>query len=160
MLAQEVAIVFPVLDWYQSKCPSKLAMVVENYMIDIRGTLIGVYNADGGLSGELSYVFGHLIGLRSCSLCDISHSPIKKKASFKELEQHLLAEHGIIVRMVHLNERNERELKASEGREPCMLLEYPDQSISMFLDATDLKALSGSVKSLKKLIASRLDLYL
>ena len=129
-------------------------------MTENRGTLIGVYNADGGLAGELSYVFGHLIGIRSCSLCDISHSPIKKKASFKELEQHLLEDHGIIVRMVHLNERNERELKASEGREPCMLLEYPDQSISMFLDATDLKALSGSVKSLKKLITSRLDLYL
>ena len=65
-----------------------------------------------------------------------------------------------MVRMVHLNERNEREKKASEGREPCMLLEYPDQSISMFLDATDLKVLSGSVSSLKKLIVSRLDLYL
>ena len=129
-------------------------------MTNVRGTLTGIYNADGGLAGELAYVFGHLIGIRSCSLCDISHSPIKKKAAFKDLEQHLLSEHGILVRMIHLNERNERELKASEGREPCLLLEYPDQSISMFLDSTDLKALSGSVKSLKKLITSRLDLYL
>jgi hypothetical protein len=129
-------------------------------MTNIRGTLIGVYNADGGIVGELTYFFGHLIGVRSCTLCDISHSPIMKKSSFKALEQHLLAEHGIQVRMIHLNERNERELKASEGREPCMLLEYPDESISMFLDSTDLKALSGSVSSLKKLISSRLDLYL
>ena len=134
--------------------------VIENSMTNIRGTLIGVYNADGGIVGELSYVFGHLIGIKSCSLCDISHSPIKKKSSFKELEQHLLSEHGIIVKMIHLNERNEREAKASKGQEPCMLLEYPDQSISMFLDSTDLKALSGSVSSLKKLITSRLDLYL
>jgi hypothetical protein len=129
-------------------------------MTSIRGTLIGVYNADGGIVGELTYVFGHLIGVRSCSLCDISHSPIKKKSSFKELEQHLLSVHGILVKMIHLNERNEREQKASEGQEPCMLLEYPDQSISMFLDSTDLKALSGSVSSLKRLITSRLDLYL
>lgn len=129
-------------------------------MTDIRGTLIGIYKADGGIVGELTYFFGHLIGVRSCSLCSISHSPVKKKSSFKALEQHLLAEHGIAVRMIHLNERNERELKASEGREPCMLLEYPDQSISMFLDSTDLKALSGSVSSLKRLITSRLDLYL
>ena len=129
-------------------------------MTNIRGTLIGIYKADGGIAGELSYFFGHLIGVRSCSLCAISHSPIRKKASFKELERHLLEEHGIIVRMIHLNERNEREKKASEGREPCMLLEYPDQSISMFLDSTDLKALSGKVSSLKNLISSRLDLYL
>ena len=129
-------------------------------MTNIRGTLIGVYKADGGIVGELTYFFGHLIGVRSCTLCDISHSPIKKKASFKALEKNLLEEHGVLVRMIHLNERNDREKRASEGREPCMLLEYPDQSISMFLDSADLKALSGSVSSLKKLIISRLDLYL
>lgn len=129
-------------------------------MAEVRGTLIGIYKADGGIAGELTYFFGHLIGVRSCSLCSISHSLVKKKSAFIELERHLLEEHGILVRMIHLNERNERELKASSGREPCMLLEYPDQSISMFLDSTDLKALSGSVKSLKNLITTRLDLYL
>ena len=93
-------------------------------------------------------------------MCIRDSSPVSKKKSYKALEQHMLTEHAIQMRMIHLNERNERELKASEGREPCVLLEYPDQSISMFLDATDLKALNGSVSSLKKLITSRLDLYL
>jgi hypothetical protein len=129
-------------------------------MTKTRGTLIGIYKADGGIVGELSYFFGHLIGVRSCNLCDITHSPIMKKSSFKALERHLLAEHGVAVRMLHMNERNEREQKASEGREPCILLEYPDESISMFIDSADLATLSGSVSSLKKLIKSRLDLYL
>jgi hypothetical protein len=134
--------------------------MVESLMTNIRGTLIGIYKADGGIVGELTYFFGHLIGIRSCTLCDITHSPIMKKSSFKALERHLLAEHGIAVRMIHLNERNEREQKSSEGREPCILLEYPDESISMFIDSADLSTLSGSVSSLKKLIKSRLDLYL
>jgi hypothetical protein len=129
-------------------------------MTNSRGTLIGVYKADGGIVGELTYFFGHLVGVRSCSLCSISHSPIMKKSSFKALEQHLLEEHGIAVRMIHLNERNEREKLASEGREPCILLEYPDETISMFIDSSDLTTLSGSVSSLKKLVVSRLDLYL
>jgi hypothetical protein len=129
-------------------------------MTGTRGTLIGIYKADGGIVGELSYFFGHLIGVRSCTLCDITHSPIMKKSSFKALERHLLAEHGVAVRMLHMNERNEREQKASEGREPCILLEYPDESISMFIDSADLATLSSSVSSLKKLIKSRLDLYL
>ncbi len=133
---------------------------VRKDVTELRATLIGVYKADGGIIGELSYFFGHLVGARSCSLCDISHSPIKKKSSFKALERELLANHGVAIKMLHMNERNQRELKASEGREPCMLLEYPDGSISMFLDAVDLKALSGNVGSLKKLILSRLDLYL
>ena len=129
-------------------------------MTELRATLIGVYKADGGIMGELSYFFGHLVGVRSCSLCDISHSPIKKKSSFKALEKELLKNHNVAIKMLHMNERNEREIKASEGREPCVLLEYPDGSISMFLDAVDLKVLSGSVSSLRKLILSRLDLYL
>ncbi len=129
-------------------------------MTETRATLIGVYKADGGIAGELAYFFGHLIGTKSCSLCDISHSPIKKKSAFKALERELLEKQSIAVRMIHMNERNERELRASDGREPCILLEYPDESISMFLDAVDLKALSGNVSSLHKLIESRLDLYL
>ena len=129
-------------------------------MTDIRATLIGIYKADGGIAGELSYFFGHLVGLRSCSLCDISHSPIMKKSSFKAFAKDLLENHSIAVRMIHLNERNDREQKASAGREPCILIEYPDQSISMFLDSADLTALSGSVSSLRKLVSSRLDLYL
>ena len=71
-----------------------------------------------------------------------------------------MRDHGIAIKMIHLNDRNDSELNASAGREPCVLLEYPDQSISMFLDAVDLKALSGSVASLRRLILSRLDLYL
>lgn len=137
-----------------------MSAFVRNYVTDIRATLIGIYKADGGVIGELSYFFGHLVGVRSCSLCDITHSPVKKKSAFKKLEQELLRDHGIAIKMIHLNERNDRELKASTGREPCVLLEYPDQSISMFLDAVDLKALSGSVASLRRLILSRLDLYL
>ncbi len=129
-------------------------------MTEPRATLIGVYKADGGIIGELSYFFGHLVGARNCSLCDISHSPIKKKSSFKALEKELLKNHNIAIKMLHMNERNERELKASAGREPCMLLEYPDGSISMFLDYVELKAIAGSVNSLRKLILSRLVLYL
>ncbi len=124
-----------------------------------KATLIGVYNADGGIIGELSYVLGHLIGLRNCSLCDISHSPVKMKSSFKTLQRELLEQHGIDVRMIHRNERNERETTASEGREPCMLLQHADQSISMFLDSAELKTLAGNVESFEKLIYSRLDMF-
>ena len=137
-----------------------MVFLVECDMTEIRGTLIGIYKADGGVVGELTYFFGHLVGTRNCSLCSISHSLVKKKASFKALENKLSETHGIAVRMIHLNERTELEIKASAGREPCMLLEYPDGTHSMFIDSAELEVLSGSVKSLEKLIHSRLDLYL
>jgi len=123
-------------------------------------TLIGVYKADGGIVGEISYFLGHLIGVRECSLCDITHSPIMKKKTFKEFEARLRAERGIDIRLVHMNERTEAELAASKGREPCVLLQYEDGSISMFLDYEELKAAGGRVNSFEKLVESRLNIYL
>lgn len=123
-------------------------------------TLIGVYKADGGILGELSYVLGHLVGVRECSLCDITHSPIKKKNSFKAYEAKLLRERGITMKLVHMNERTEVELAASQGREPCVLLQYEDGSISMFLDYVELKTSKGSVESFERLVDSRLNIYL
>uniref|UniRef100_UPI004047F525 hypothetical protein n=1 Tax=Aquiluna sp. TaxID=2053504 RepID=UPI004047F525 len=129
-------------------------------MSENRKTLIGIYKADGGILGELSYFFGHLVGIKSCSLCDITHSPIKKKNDFKAFEKRLLEERGIAFRLVHMNERTEAEFAASQGREPCVLLQYEDGSISMFLDFVELKASKGSVKSFEKLVESRLNIYL
>ena len=123
-------------------------------------TLIGVYKADGGLVGEVSYFLGHLVGVKECSLCDITHSPIMKKKAFKEFEARLRAKRGIDVRLVHMNERTEAELAASKGREPCVLLQYEDGSISMFLDYEELKAAGGKVSSFEKLVESRLNIYL
>ena len=122
-------------------------------------TLVGVYKANGGIIGELSYFFGHLIGQAECSLCDITHSPIKKKGAFKTLEKKLRDEFGIGFRLVHMNERTEAELAASQGREPCVLLQHQDGSISMFLDFVDLKAADGRVESFEKLVRTRLDLF-
>ena len=123
-------------------------------------SLIGVYKADGGLVGEVSYFLGHLVGVKECSLCDITHSPIMKKKAFKEFEARLRAERGIDIRLVHMNERTEAELAASKGREPCVLLQYEDGSISMFLDYEELKAAGGRVNSFEKLVESRLNIYL
>jgi hypothetical protein len=122
-------------------------------------TLIGIYKADGGIMGELSYFVGHLLGTRECSLCDITHSPIRKKQEFKDLEARLASEFDINFKLVHMNERNEQELQASAGREPCVLLQHPDGAISMFLDFVELKAAGGNVKSFEKLVRTRLDLF-
>ena len=122
--------------------------------------LIGVYKADGGLIGELSYFFGHLVGVKACSLCDVTHSPFKKKAEFRKFEERLFATHGISTKLVHMNERSEAELAASKGRGPCVLLQHEDGSMSMFLDYEELKAAGGKVSSFEKLVSSRLAIYL
>jgi hypothetical protein len=121
--------------------------------------LIGVYNADGGVVGELKYFFGHLVGVAKCELCDITHSPIRRKASWDRLASELKTEYGLDFALEHLNERSEAETKASAGREPCVLAEYPDGSLGMFLDRQELRVVEGNVDRFAKLVRARLALF-
>ena len=121
--------------------------------------LIGVYNADGGVVGELKYFFGHLIGIAKCELCDITHSPIRRKASFDRLAEELKSEYGLDFALLHLNERTEAETKASAAKEPCVLAEYPDGSLGMFLDRQELRVVDGDVDRFAKLVRARLALF-
>ena len=121
--------------------------------------IIGVYNADGGLVGELSYFFGHLVGVRQCTLCDITHSPFAKKAQWKGLESRLQDELNVTFTLVHKNERSPAELAASEGREPCVLIEDDEGKLSMILDWTDLKLASGSVDAFERSLRAKLLMY-
>ena len=120
--------------------------------------LIGIYKADGGILGEVSYLVGHLLGTKECSLCDITHSPLKKKAEFKEFEKRLQVELGIGFRLAHMNERTAAELAASLDQEPCVLLENADGSIEFFLDSDELKAASGQVAPFEVLVRSKLGM--
>jgi hypothetical protein len=40
--------------------------------------LIGVYNAEGSLRGELAYLLGKLTGRAHCALCDITHGALRR----------------------------------------------------------------------------------
>ena len=121
--------------------------------------LIGVYNADGGVVGELKYFFGHLIGIAKCELCDVTHSPIRKKASFDKLTKTFKAEFGLDFALKHLNERTEAETRASAGKEPCVLAEYADGSLGMFLDRQELREVKGDVGRFEKVARARLVLF-
>lgn len=121
--------------------------------------LVGVYNADGGIVGELRYFFGHLVGVARCELCDISHSPIRRKAAWDQMARQLLADYGLRIDLVHLNERSKAEALASKGQEPCVLAEYADGSLGVLLDRVDLRALGGDVGKFDSLLRARLGLF-
>lgn len=104
--------------------------------------ILGVYNADGGLVGELRYIVGHMLGTVSCALCDITHSPIRRKREWDSL----VAELGIHVDLRHLNELDEREAAAVGVSAPIVLVER-DGVLTPLLDNAQLEALDGSVSA-------------
>ena len=57
--------------------------------------LIGVYDADATLLGEVSYWIGARFGVRHCSLCDITHSLFREKSQWRECQSRL--EHDLHV---------------------------------------------------------------
>lgn len=121
--------------------------------------LIGVYNANGGIAGELAYFFGHLIGIRHCTLCDVTHSPVRKKAQWRALEQRLRDELGYEFVLVHKNERDADQRAASAGREPCILIEDDEGNLSMIMDWNDLKVSKGDVATFEKILRAKLLMY-
>jgi hypothetical protein len=45
--------------------------------------LIGVYDADGSVLGELSYFVRARFGAAHCALCDITHGRVRERADWK-----------------------------------------------------------------------------
>ena len=104
--------------------------------------ILGVYNANGGLVGEVRYIVGHLLGTTSCALCDITHSPIRRKREWDAM----VADLGVPVDLRHLNELDEREAAAVGDSAPIVLAER-DGMLVPLLDAAQLDALDGSVSA-------------
>lgn len=114
--------------------------------------LVGVYDADGGLLGEAAYVWGKLRGTRHCSLCDITHSPWRRKPAWDAMA----AELSVPIGLVHRNELEEG-LAAVVARlgSPIVLGRAGDDWISVVAD-DELRAMDGSVDRLALLLRERL----
>ncbi len=104
--------------------------------------IIGVYHADGGAVGEVRYVLGKLLGTAHCSLCDITHSPVRRKPEWDRMVARL----GIPVTLVHLNEQaaDVRGATAVTGS-PVVLGRTSEGTLVPLLTPDRLDGLVGSV---------------
>lgn len=104
--------------------------------------VLGVYDADGGVRGELAYVVGHLLGRTECSLCDITHSTVRRKPQWDAMTSRL----PVPVRLAHRNETTaaEQAACASVGL-PVVLGATADGGHVVLLDRETLASLDGSV---------------
>lgn len=107
----------------------------------------GVYNADGGLLGEARYVIGHLLGTAECALCDITHSPIRRKPEWDRMVARL----GVPIVVLHRNELDARLTAAVDGVAlPVVLAHDADGSTRVALSAARLAELGGSVTAFER----------
>jgi len=104
--------------------------------------LVGVYRAEGSLRGELTYLVGHLLGRAHCSLCDITHSPLRRKAAWDRMAAAL----GVPFELVHLDERDAATAAVVTGWDdsPSVLAEIDGRLVEV-LGPEELDALGGDV---------------
>jgi len=114
--------------------------------------LVGVYNADGGLAGELRYLIGHYLGGRSCSLCDVTHSPLRRKAAWDEQ----VAALGIPFDLLHLNELDPEISAFVEGKAACVAAETSEGRM-ILLDNAQITSADGDVAAFFAILRERLD---
>jgi hypothetical protein len=104
--------------------------------------LVGVYRAEGSLRGEVAYVVGKILGRAHCSLCDITHSPLHRKAAWDRMAAGL----GVPFELVHLDERDEATAALVTGWDdsPAVLAEV-EGALRIVLGPDALDGLGGDV---------------
>ena len=81
--------------------------------------LIGVYDADGSLRGELAYWIGARLGRRHCSLCDITHGSVKESPEWQQCRLGL----PVPFDTYHRDDQPEAIRGASRGDLPTVIAE-------------------------------------
>ena len=104
---------------------------------------IGVYNADASVWGEVSYWFGARIGVRHCSLCDVTHGLFRKRADWVQCTESL----GVAFTTYHRDDAPQDVLTATNGNYP-IVLGRTTSSLEVVLNNAQIEACNGSPESL------------
>ncbi|MEZ5119754.1 MAG: hypothetical protein R2686_07615 [Candidatus Nanopelagicales bacterium] len=104
---------------------------------------IGIYHAEGGLVGETKYFFGHLFGRVHCSLCDITHSPVRRKKQWDAFAASL----GAPFRLYHLNDMPADVAGVVARVGSPVVMARTDTGLAVLVDAGRLERMDGSVEA-------------
>lgn len=106
--------------------------------------LVGVYDADHTLRGELAYWVGARLGRAHCALCDITHGTVREKAEWRSCRVGF----GVPFDTFHRDDQPEAVRAAVDGAAPVVVAETDEGAIVPLLDAAALEACGGSVDAL------------
>jgi hypothetical protein len=116
--------------------------------------LIGIYHADGGLVGEATYVIGHLLGRTHCALCDITHSPFRRKPAWDAMVSRL----DVPFRLLHRNEVDSNIQQLLHQHEtPVVLARTGAHQLEILLGPADLEV-AGSVDEFEERLRQALTI--
>ena len=105
--------------------------------------LIGVYDADGSLRGELAYWVGARLGRAHCSLCDITHGLVRVRSDWTECRDALPVQFDTF----HRDDQPDDVRAATGDRTPVVVAETTG-GIVVLLEPAEIDACGGAPQRL------------
>jgi len=118
--------------------------------------LYGVYDADATVIGEISYWIGARLGIRHCTLCDITHSMFFKKAAWKQRQAELLEKYGINFQTFHRNDQLDEVSRVIRGAYPAVVAKDINGNFTLFMSEDEISASGDSPDRFMDEIVKRL----
>ena len=109
--------------------------------------LVGVYDADGTLRGEVSYWVGARLGRRHCSLCDITHGSVRQRPEWRACHAGL----PVPFDTFHRNDQPAGVRSVAGGQAPVVVAQT-DVGHVVLLAPAELDACDGSTDRLVEAI--------
>ncbi len=100
--------------------------------------LVGVYDANGTLRGELAYWVGARLGRRHCSLCDITHGSVRQRPEWKACRAGL----PVPFDTYHRNDQPTAVAATANGQAPVVLADTGAGHV-LLLGPAELEACDG-----------------
>lgn len=119
--------------------------------------LIGVYDADGTVRGELAYFIGARLGRAHCALCDITHGAVRRRPEWQRCTEGL----PVPFDTYHRDDQPDVVRAATGNANPVVVAETATGIVPL-VGPSELDACGGSVEALIAAIeraveANRLD---
>jgi hypothetical protein len=112
--------------------------------------LIGVYDADGSVVGEIRYWVGARLGRSHCALCEITHGPFRERSKWRELCDALPVDFTTF----HRDEAPADVIEACGANFPAVCARVESKMV-VLLCGVALDALGGDIDRLGAAIADR-----
>ena len=114
--------------------------------------LIGVYDADGTVLGELSYFLRARVGRAHCALCDITHGRVRERADWRACRDEL----PVPFVTYHRDDQPDEVRAAASGIAPVVLAES-DSGFRVVAGPDDLEACAGSPERLVAILRASIS---
>jgi hypothetical protein len=102
--------------------------------------IIGVYDADGTVVGELSYFLRARLGRAHCALCDVTHGRVRERADWRAAREQL----EVPFVTYHRDDQPPAVRAAAGGNLPSVLAETVDGRIIPLLDPAAVERCDGA----------------